>query len=281
MSEAKQGQLAPAETDLVWAALCAISFDEDKAAFSFTQRLARDNGWQLSYAKRVTEEYRKFAYLCVAGGHEMTPSDEVDQAWHLHLTYTEHYWGPFRSALGAPLHHNPTSGGPAERERYSNNYDATLAAYKRIFAEDPPADIWPPAAVRFGDAPYMRRINRRTNFVIPKATALPVITGGAGASILYASVAAQDTIAPVVSGFEELASTSPALLVLAGGLGVLALFFLLSKFLRRGAGAGNKSAAGSGAAGGSTGGKSADSDGDSGGGDGGSGCGGGCGGCGG
>jgi hypothetical protein len=59
---------------------------------SFSKRLARDNGWSSGYAQRVIEEYKKFAFLAVAAGHPVTPSDQVDQVWHLHLTYTRSYW---------------------------------------------------------------------------------------------------------------------------------------------------------------------------------------------
>lgn len=67
--------VTPAARDARWRRLRAVKFDDTAATFSFTQRLARDNGWTPSYAARVIEEYRRFAFLCVAGGHEMTPSD--------------------------------------------------------------------------------------------------------------------------------------------------------------------------------------------------------------
>lgn len=60
--------------------------DEISSAFSFSKRLARDNGWTHAYARRVVEEYKKFVFLAICAGHPVTPSDQVDQAWHLHLT---------------------------------------------------------------------------------------------------------------------------------------------------------------------------------------------------
>ncbi len=269
---------APAARDARWRRLAAIDFDDPKAAFSFTQRLARDNGWRASYAARVVEEYRRFAYLSVAAGHETTPSDEVDQAWHLHLTYTRHYGGVFADALGAPLHHNPTAGGDAEKTRYADNYAATLCSYERQFGERPPADIWPAARVRFGEAPYMQRVNRRRNFVIPKNRALPLIAAASGGAALTASVAAQDAAggaADILAFFNE----NPVI-----GYGGVIVVILLILMAIRGAtqgktkkGDGSSGAAVGGTGGGKSGGKG---DGD-GGGDGGSGCSSGCGGCGG
>jgi len=36
-------------------------------------------------------EYKRFAFLAVAAGHPVSPSEAVDQPG-LHLTYTENYW---------------------------------------------------------------------------------------------------------------------------------------------------------------------------------------------
>jgi hypothetical protein len=119
------------------------------APLSFTQRLARENGWTQSYAGRVVQEYRRFVYLAVTQGHPVTPSDQVDQAWHLHLTYTRDYWEVFcPQALGRVLHHDPTRGGEDERAKYFDWYARTLAAYRAVFGE-PPADIWPRPQWRF------------------------------------------------------------------------------------------------------------------------------------
>ncbi len=271
---------APAARDARWRRLSAIDFDDPTAAFSFTKRLARDNGWRVSFAARVVEEYRRFAFLSVATGHETTPSDEVDQAWHLHLTYTRHYWGAFTEALGAPLHHNPTAGGDVEKKRYADNYSATLRSYANYFGEAAPADIWPSARIRFGYAPYMQRINRRRNFVLPKNRAVPVVAALSGSAALTASVAAQDATsgaADIVAFFDE----NPVI-----GYGGIVIVIMLVLMAIRATTGGNKkktdkaggAVAGDAGNGGKSGGKSGGKDGGDGGGD--SGCSG-CGGCGG
>src|SRR5688572_3649708 len=92
--------------------ICAYSPDDADSHLTFTQRLARENGWDLKYARRVVEEYKKFMFLAVAAGHPVTPSEQIDQAWHLHLVYTHSYWEEFCGAvLGQPIHHGPTKGG--------------------------------------------------------------------------------------------------------------------------------------------------------------------------
>src|SRR5260221_356074 len=78
------------------------------------------------------------------------PSEDVDAAWHLHLTYTRSYWKRFcGEVLGRQLHHEPTRGGPAENTKHLAMYEATLAVYREAFGEEPPRDIWTPARERF------------------------------------------------------------------------------------------------------------------------------------
>jgi uncharacterized protein (TIGR04222 family) len=159
-------QCAP-NTEL-WHRLVALDLD-GAAALSFSQRLARDNGWTLAFARRVVLEYKKFVYLAATCGHPVTPSDEVDQAWHLHLVYTRSYWDELcGQVLGFALHHGPTKGGAAEGHKFQDWYAATRRSYEAAFGTAPPADIWPEAAVRFGEAPHFRRVNMRGKWLLPK-----------------------------------------------------------------------------------------------------------------
>lgn len=155
------------ETDL-WSRIEGYAFDEVDAALPFSARLARDNKWPLNFAKRAIEEYTKFVFLATTAGHPVTPSDEVDQVWHLHLLYTHAYWDDFCKILGEPLHHGPTQGGTDEGRKFNAWYEKTLCSYAQVFASAPPADIWPEPARRFGDAAHFRRINTRTYWAIRK-----------------------------------------------------------------------------------------------------------------
>jgi hypothetical protein len=151
----------------LWCRLRGVAIDPEEAALPFAGRLARDNGWTKGFACRVIEEYRRFLYLCCVAGHPVTPSDEVDQAWHQHLTYTRSYWDELcGDVLRRPLHHVPTRGGPDERARYAAQYRDTLDLYRREFGEAPPAEIWPDAATRFGRR-YVR-IDRDAVWTIDK-----------------------------------------------------------------------------------------------------------------
>jgi hypothetical protein len=168
----------------VWIALSHYTIGPDDAALSFAQRLARENGWTAAHAARVIDEYRRFAFLAVTAAHPVTPSDAVDQAWHLHLTYTRDYWERFCPyVLGRALHHGPTAGGTIEQGRYFGQYADTLKSYEATFGASAPVDLWPNAARRLNDDPRARRVHPRDGVVLRKSIliallALAALAGG-------------------------------------------------------------------------------------------------------
>ncbi|MEJ7660652.1 MAG: hypothetical protein WKG07_14070 [Hymenobacter sp.] len=70
--------------------------------------------------------------------------------------------------MGFALHHGPTKGGTAEGHKFRDWYTATKQAYQVAFGEVSPPDIWPAAAVRFGEAPHFRRVNLRRHWLLPR-----------------------------------------------------------------------------------------------------------------
>ena len=112
---------------------------------------------------------KKFVFLAVVVGHSVTPSDQVDQVWHLHLTYTRSYWQDFcPNILQTPLHHEPTQGGGTEHQKFVDWYSRTLASYKQFFNAAAPADIWPAPQERFGPELEFVRINLQHSWLLPK-----------------------------------------------------------------------------------------------------------------
>lgn len=157
------------EQKRLWARLENYTPDESGTAYPFTKRLARDNAWTMAYAERVVTEYKRFAFLAMVAGHPVTPSDQVDQAWHLHMLYTRSYWEDFcGNVLGNPLHHQPTKGGSQERDKFHDWYDRTKESYFEFFGEHPPSDIWPDSEKRFGEDVHYIRVNTKRNWVLPK-----------------------------------------------------------------------------------------------------------------
>jgi hypothetical protein len=155
------------ELTSLWQRIERHDFEPDQR-LNFTARLARDKAWTLAFARGAVDEYRRFCFLTCAGAGVMTPSEEVDEVWHLHLTYTRDYWDVWCGAvLGLPLHHDPTVGGPEQDQYFRRRYAATLAAYERYFGS-PPALFWPATHVRFGAGPRYRAIDSSRWFSLPR-----------------------------------------------------------------------------------------------------------------
>lgn len=144
-------------------------FDGDVAALPFHERLARENAWSIGFSARAISEYRRFLFLAMVAGHPVTPSDQVDQVWHLHLLYTRSYWDRLcQEVLGRPLHHDPTAGGAHEQDKFGRQYGQTLDSYRRVFREEPPTDIWPDGRIRFGEDVHFQRVNTQRAWVLTK-----------------------------------------------------------------------------------------------------------------
>jgi hypothetical protein len=263
----------------------AFSPDEPGVAFPFSARLARENGWTRPFAGRMMEEYRRFVYLAMTAGHPVSPSEQVDEVWHLHLTYTRSYWEEMCGrVLGRPLHHEPTRGGRAESAKFVDWYARTLDSYARAFGHAPPPDAWPSAAERFSPAGRPRHVSPATHWIIRK----PRLTRGVltaavamGALLLVAACTPDEQ-----RGMWMLGGVVGAALLLAVAAQQATVAYHQAQRKRDDSGGGGGGGGGGGCGGGgcTSGGGSAsscDAGGDCGGGCGGGGCGGGCGGCGG
>lgn len=152
----------------LWNKINSFQLDDPESSFTFSHRLARENGWTKSYSEKVIEEYKKFIFLCCISETTVTPSDQVDQVWHLHLTYTRSYWVDLcRNTLSKEIHHNPTKGGNLEGKKFDDLYTETRVLYQQIFKKEAPIDIWPDNEERFSDIHY-QRINTKRNWVLRK-----------------------------------------------------------------------------------------------------------------
>ncbi len=154
----------------LWQAILNFPLDIATAKLKFSDRLARENNWSQAYTKNVIAEYRKFLFLCCVTpkGKMVTPSDAVDMAWHLHLTYTKSYWKDLcEKTLKQEIHHNPTEGGMAENQKFENCYEHTFALYYEKFGTKPPENIWLDSQQRFKPDKFIR-INTTNYFLFKK-----------------------------------------------------------------------------------------------------------------
>lgn len=135
----------------LWDRITDFSIDEEGAKLPFLKRLARENKWSYVFALEAMDEYKKFIYLSCVSPTPLTPSEEVDEVWHLHLTYTKNYWDKFcKETLGRPFHHTPTNGDAAEREKFFALYEQTQLIYEKEFETPVPKRFWPTSKKRFG-----------------------------------------------------------------------------------------------------------------------------------
>lgn len=153
----------------LYEALQSHRFSHQEDELPFSQRLAQENSWSLDFSQRSIKEYKRFLYLATESIFPITPSDEIDQVWHLHLTYTQNYWEELcQKLLKTPLHHKPTKGGPTEQQRYKNQYTNTLRLYQETFGEEAPSDIWPRCEKRFANNNCFIRVNQAEQWIIKK-----------------------------------------------------------------------------------------------------------------
>ncbi len=146
----------------------AFNLDDLGDDLSFSKRLARENGWSAKYSQEAIAEYKKFAFLAVVM-ETATPSEQVDQVWHLHLTYTHSYWLDFcPHVLQKTLHHNPTKGGSVEGQKYDSCYKNTLLNYQKFFGVTPSEDFWSSPQIRFGKDLQWQKVNTRSHWILPK-----------------------------------------------------------------------------------------------------------------
>lgn len=134
------------QNQTLWERIRFFCVDDPSAPFKFSDKLAREQRWTPAFTSRAVQEYKRFIFLCCVSPTGASPSPVVDQVWHLHLTYTENYWKRFcAETLEREIHHHPSRGGAAEKEKHQRWYADTLRLYRETFEEDPPTDIWPPA----------------------------------------------------------------------------------------------------------------------------------------
>lgn len=174
----------------------AFPLDGGPTTRGFAARLAKENRWSRRFTERAIREYRRFIFLMAEAGHGVSPSPVIDQVWHLHLIYTRSYWDELCAGIvGRPLHHHPSQPGQGDGAKFEGWYEQTLASYRRLFGEAPPADIWPPAGTPH---PEHRWADVRRDWVIPKppiAVRAALIGVAALLAVLAASSADAATLA--------------------------------------------------------------------------------------
>ncbi len=156
------------DSERLWTRLQAHPFEHPEQQLDLVRRLAREQAWSLPEARAAVEEYRRFCFLACISPQPLTPSEAVDQVWHLHLTHSRDYWELYcGKVLQRPLHHDPTIGGAAAGRRYGAQYAQTLLRYEECFGL-PSERWWPAAHERFARPGRWRWIDRERYWLLPR-----------------------------------------------------------------------------------------------------------------
>jgi hypothetical protein len=133
----------PKQHRALWNKLKSFQFDKQGALYPFSMQLADESfAGNHQYALAVIDEYRKFLFLLDTTGHSVTPASDVDEAWHLHLSFTGLYWNKMMDrVLGKRLGHNPGNGSAGDDTKFRAIYQRTLHDYTQYFGE-PPLRTW-------------------------------------------------------------------------------------------------------------------------------------------
>lgn len=151
----------PEARSALYERLMNFEFSAIEDELTFEERLAAENLWSDEFTENVIIEYKRFLFLAATCSHPVTPSVEVDQAWHLHLLYSQSYWDDLCvNVLKFPLHHMPSKGGEEEKIKFIKWYTKTLESYEKILSRKPSALIWPPVEKRFQLNPPLKKRNR-------------------------------------------------------------------------------------------------------------------------
>ena len=119
-----------------------MGFDLDRPAgeYSFSKRLAKENSWTTAFTAQAILEYKKFMYLAATYEFMVSPSEIVDEVWHLHLIFTESY-GELCLLLGKKIQHIPSTHNKEDYLRFKQAKDRTKEYYEKEFGTQPES-IW-------------------------------------------------------------------------------------------------------------------------------------------
>lgn len=119
-------------------------FKGENAGFlAFSDKIARKHQWTRDFACRAVEEYKKFTFLAVISKFQVTPSKNIDTAWHEHILFSRAYRDYCSKILRHTLDHHPELF-PADQQtiRYSQQFKSTIKLYTQEFGHEPPGDVW-------------------------------------------------------------------------------------------------------------------------------------------
>ena len=102
-------------------------------------KLIKEEGWDLSLADQVEEEYKGYLWLHVMFP-EIThvPTHHIDEMWHTHILDTQKYMKDCDALFGFFLHHYPYLGlqDEADHEQAQAQFEITRQLFAQLMGSD-------------------------------------------------------------------------------------------------------------------------------------------------
>lgn len=124
----------------LWNAIEHYDFDVPVSEYTFSIRLAHENGWTEDFTRKAIIEYKKFMYLAATARSMVSPSEIVDRVWHQHLIFTNSY-NEFSRMLGKRIEHIPSTHAAGDKARFEEARTLTKYLYEETFGKQPP-EFW-------------------------------------------------------------------------------------------------------------------------------------------
>ena len=96
------------------------------------------------YAEAILREAKRMLLLRCIRKHPVTPSVEIDDAWHEMILFTRFYQTFCDFLGGGFLHHDPDVETPVEKSSGEKLYDLTQRWYEEEFKIKPDQKYWTP-----------------------------------------------------------------------------------------------------------------------------------------
>ena len=127
----------------MWDRAKGLFGDTNPSTRAFANKLSRKFDWPISLALQAIEEYKRFVYLGMVSDSSVTPSRIIDQVWHEHQLFTQAYREFCHTVLNQNFDHFPELI-PDEKQTslFHDQFQATLAMYKKEFGVHAPHDVW-------------------------------------------------------------------------------------------------------------------------------------------
>lgn len=100
-------------------------------------RVAKVHGYSMTDAENLVKEAKRMLYLSIVSDSAISPSVEIDDAWHEMLMFTRFY-REFGDFIGGFIHHDPTPGPPDGGRLYAK----TKENYEKHFNQKPNSRYW-------------------------------------------------------------------------------------------------------------------------------------------